>query len=185
LKKRVLLLTGGPGIGKTTVLFRVVDALKDKGITVGGMGSREARSGGARIGFEVLDLNTGRHGWLARVDQTHGQQVGKYHVNLEDLDRVGVVAILNAVRDSDVVAIDEIGPMELFSEGFKEAVGEALGSAKLVIGIVHWKTRDLFTGEINARSDAETYAVTRENREHLHEVLTEKALKFLSRADRE
>ena len=41
LQKRVLLLTGVPGVGKTTVLIKAVDALKAKGISVGGMISRE------------------------------------------------------------------------------------------------------------------------------------------------
>lgn len=172
-------------MGKTTVLFRIVDALKGRGYTVGGMVSREVRSGGVRTGFEILDLSTGKHGWLARVDEKQGPQVGRYHVDLEDLDSVGAGAILNAVLDSDIVAIDEIGPMELFSEKFKDAARKALDSGKLVIGIVHWKAKDRFLDEVRSRSDTETYVVTRENRENLHEVLTGKALDFLSRANGE
>ena len=53
MKKRVLLLTGSPGVGKTTMLLRVVESLKAKGYGVGGMISREVRSDGARVGFEV------------------------------------------------------------------------------------------------------------------------------------
>jgi nucleoside-triphosphatase THEP1 len=35
--KRALLLTGSPGVGKTTVLTKVVNILKEKGYRVGGM----------------------------------------------------------------------------------------------------------------------------------------------------
>ena len=63
---RVLLLTGAPGVGKTTVLTKTVDALKAKGINVGGMISREVREGGVRVGFEILDLSSGKRGWLAQ-----------------------------------------------------------------------------------------------------------------------
>ncbi|NWF97298.1 MAG: DUF2478 domain-containing protein [Candidatus Thorarchaeota archaeon] len=111
MNKRILLLTGNPGVGKTTVLLRVVEALKAKGYSVGGMISREVRSGGTRVGFEILDLASGRRGWLAHVNQPSGPQVGKYRVNLEDLNSIGAEAIANAVASSDVVAIDEIGPM--------------------------------------------------------------------------
>ncbi|MGB9756831.1 MAG: nucleoside-triphosphatase, partial [Candidatus Bathyarchaeales archaeon] len=130
MKKRVLLLTGSPGIGKTTVLLKVVEALKGKGYSVGGMISREVRSCGARVGFEILDLCSNRRGWLAHVNQKVGPQVGKYRVNLNDLDGVGAEAILKAVRECDVIAVDEIGPMELFSERFRVAVGKAFESGK-------------------------------------------------------
>ena len=70
LQKRVLLLTGSPGVGKTTVLIKTVDALKAKGVSVGGMISREAREGNVRVGFEIVDLTNGKHGWLAHVNQT-------------------------------------------------------------------------------------------------------------------
>jgi len=49
LHKRVLLLTGFPGVGKTTVLLKTVDALKAKGVSVGGMISQKygrQRAGG-------------------------------------------------------------------------------------------------------------------------------------------
>lgn len=116
LKKRLLLVTGSPGVGKTTVLLRVIEALKSKGYGVGGILSREVRSDGSRIGFEVQDLNSGRKGWLASINQQQGPQVGRYRVNLEDLNGVGVKAIGEANQSSDVVVVDEIGPMELFSE---------------------------------------------------------------------
>jgi nucleoside-triphosphatase len=77
LQKRVLLLTGNPGVGKTTVLIKTVNALKAKGISVGGMISREAREGNVRVGFEIIDLTSNKHGWLAHVTQRTGPQVGK------------------------------------------------------------------------------------------------------------
>ena len=179
MKKRVLLLTGSPGIGKTTVLLKVVEALKDKGYSVGGMVSREVRSCGMRIGFEILDLSSSRRGWLAHVNQKVRPQVGKYRVNLEDLDAVGAEAILKAIRECDVIAIDEIGPMELSSEKFKLAVGKAFGSNKLVIGVVHWKARHKLIDDAKAMEDAEIYTVTYENRDKIHEKIVEKAIECL------
>ena len=179
MKKRLLLLTGSPGVGKTTVLMRTVEVLKGKAYSVGGMVSREVRSCGARVGFEILDLGSGKRGWLAHVNQKSGPQVGRYRVNLEDLDGVGVEAIEKAVENFDVVAIDEIGPMELFSERFREAVRGAVESGKLLVGIVHWKAKDRLIDEVKEREDAEAIAVTQENREKLHQTIVEKAVEFL------
>ena len=179
MKKRVLLIMGSPGIGKTSVLLKAVDALKARGYSVGGVISHEARVGWARAGFEILDLGSGRRGWLAHVNRKVGPRVGKYRVNLEDLDNIGANAIVNAAENFDVVAIDEIGPMELFSEKFKEAVKRAVESGKLVVGVVHWKVRDRLIEKVKNREDTEIIVVTYENRDSLHEAIMEKALDCL------
>jgi len=174
LLKRVLLLTGNPSVGKTTVLLKVIEFLKKKGYSVGGMISREVRFEGVRVGFEILDLNSDKHGWLAHVNQKFGPQVGKYRVNLHDLNNVGVNAILNAVKENDIVAIDEIGPMELFSEKFKQAVWEAIESGKFVIGVVHLKAKDKLIERIKARENTEIFTVTYENRDTMPETVVKK-----------
>jgi len=180
LQKRVLLLTGSPGIGKTTVLTKTVEALKAQGYSVGGMLSREVREGGARVGFEILDLASGRRGWLAHVNLRSGPRVGRYRVNIPDLEAVGAAAISKAVERCDAVAIDEIGPMELFSDRFKQAAIKALDSSRLVIAVVHGKAQDPLINEARKREDAETFAVTMENRGNLHEAIAEKAAEFLA-----
>ncbi len=182
MKKRLLFITGSPGAGKTSVLMKTIEVLEVRGYNVGGMVSREVRASGVRVGFEVLDLSSGRKGCLARVNQKFGPRIGKYRVNLEDLDNVGAEAVVSAVENAEVVAIDEIGPMELCSNRFKEAVKRAAESRKLVIGTIHWKGRDKLIEEIRNRQDAEIYRVTYENRGNLHEMLVEKSVEFLEKS---
>jgi nucleoside-triphosphatase len=179
MRKRVLLLTGDPGVGKTTLLIKTVDSLKAKGISVGGMISREAREGNARVGFEIIDLTSNRHGWLAHVSQKTGPQVGKYHVNLEDLDNIGAKAISEAVEKCFAVAVDEIGLMELFSPKFKQAVKQALESKKLVLAVVHTKAKDQLVNEVKRREDALIFTVTSANHDSLSAELVKQALENL------
>ena len=185
MKKRLLFITGSPGTGKTTVLLKTVEVLKARGYSVGGMISREVRTHGTRVGFEILDLSSGRKGWLAHVNQIHGPKVGRYHVNLENLNNIGVDAIIKAIENFDVIAIDEIGPMELHSERFRETVKRAVKNGKLLIGTVHWKARDKLIEKVKAREDAEIYRVTYENRGNLHKIIVEKAAEFLAKATKE
>jgi nucleoside-triphosphatase len=173
---RILILTGAPGVGKTTVLTKTVDALKAKGVSVGGMVSREVREDGVRVGFEILDLADGKHGWLAQVNGQNGPQVGRYHVNLSDLDIIGTAAITKALEKCSVVAIDEIGPMELYSQKFKQSVAQALESKKLVLAVVHGKAKDQLATQVKRRVDAEIFNVTFSNRVNLAEQLIRKAL---------
>ena len=179
--KRLVFITGRPGIGKTSVLLRAVDVLKTRGYKVSGMVSREVRKGGVRVGFEIVDFETGRRGWLAHVNQPTGPQVSKYRVNLNDLNIIGASSILNAVANADVVVVDEIGPMELFSPAFKEAVAQAIRSEKPVLGTVHHRARDPLITAIRAREDAEVFEVTYENRGSLHNLIVrrvEECLEF-------
>jgi nucleoside-triphosphatase len=161
------------------MLIKIVESLKAKGYKVGGMISREVRSCGTRVGFEVLDIRDLRRGWLAHVNQPTGPRVGKYHVNIEDLNSVGADAIIRAVVEADVIAIDEIGPMELFSEKFKQAVRMAVESGKPLVGVIHWKAKDELIDDVRAREDAEIYVVNFENRDKLHGAITEKIAKLL------
>ncbi len=158
-----------------------MDALKRKGYNIGGMISREVRKGGARVGFEIVDLKTGRRGWLAQTNQTSGPQVGKYRVNLNELEAVGASSIVTAASEADLVVVDEIGPMELCSLAFKEAVILATGSNKPMLGTIHYKARDPLIDTIKAREDAEILEVTHANRDCLHSLIIEKANQVLQR----
>jgi len=182
--KRLIFITGRPGIGKTSVLLRAVDGLKARGYKVNGMVSREVRKSGVRVGFEISDLGTGRKGWLAHVNQPTGPQVSKYRVNLNDINVIGAISILNAVENADVVVVDEIGPMELFSPAFKEAVGQAIRSEKPVLGTIHQRAKDPLITAVRAREDAETLEVTYQNRGELHNLIVsrvEECLRVLGR----
>ena len=180
MKKRILLLTGSPGVGKTSLVLRIVESLKAKGYDVGSMVSREVRVERDRVGFEILNLNTGRKGWLAHVAKKEGPQVGRYRVNVGDLEAIGVEAITSAIATSDVIVIDEIGPMELHSRKFREAVLKAAESPKLLVGVVHWKAADTLIDRVKGRDDAEVHLVTVENRENLPVPVLNEAVAFLS-----
>jgi nucleoside-triphosphatase len=152
-------------------VLKVADELKNMGLKVGGMISQEIREGGFRVGFKIIDLKTGVEGILAHINQKSGPSVGKYRVCLEDLENVGVKAILNACKESDLIVIDEVGPMELHSEEFKKAVLEALNSGKTVLGTIHYRVGSPFMNTVRKRGDAEIIEVTFGNRDSLPKIV--------------
>lgn len=160
-----VLVTGRPGVGKTTAVLKAVEELRKRGYTVGGFVTREERVGGRRAGFTMVDLVRGEQAYLARVGEGW-PRIGKYVVFVQELERLGVTAILNAIDQADIVVIDEIGPMELLSRKFKQAVLRALESQKPVLATIHYRaSEDDFGKAVLRRGDCRVVTVTEANRE--------------------
>jgi len=181
-KVKNFLVTGRPGIGKTTCLTRTVEILTSRGVSVGGMVTYEVREKGERIGFNIRDVFTGKEGVLARVGLASGPRVSKYTVNLHDLETTGVEAIRSALRECQVVVIDEIGPMELYSKSFLAAVTSALNSEKPVIATIHERAQSFEEGRrILGRSDVKLYTLTLANREAMPSRIAREVASLLSK----
>ena len=166
----IWLVTGPPGVGKSTLISKVVLRLKSAGVIVGGCTTAEKKSGGARIGFEVRDLTSGRVGELASVNSKFGPRVGRYRVNLTDLATVGAAGVAAAASASEVIVIDEVGPMELVSPEFRRAVRKCVDTGKPMLAVVHERLEDDLLGELRSKAAAQ-FALSTENRESTAEEL--------------
>lgn len=164
-------------MGKTTIFMAVIDALKRAGVSVSGFYCPEVRAGGRRIGFKIIDIATGEEGWLARASRERcGIRVGRYCVNPADALRVGKSALSRA-GEADVLAIDELGPMELRIGGLRDAIIDALRGSKAFVVVAHARLRD--PGVTAALSGAEWLVVTESNRDVLRSELPMRVLTSL------
>ena len=130
--KQVYLLTGRPGTGKTSLIKQAISDFEGR---AGGFYTEEIRSQGTRLGFRLVTLD-GPEAVLAHIDFIKRFRVSKYGVDVEGLDRVGVSALKRAAGQCELVVIDEIGKMELFSANFRVAVLEIINSGQKVLGTV-------------------------------------------------
>src|SRR5260370_39888371 len=122
-KLRVILRAGRPGVGKTTIVNRVHEHYSKNGFKIEGLTSREVREDGARTGFMITDLSSGREGWLAKKNLTAGPRVGSYVVVSDDLEKIGVAALERSMKGAaDLVIVDKIGPMEITSHSFRNSI---------------------------------------------------------------
>ena len=166
----IWLVTGPPGVGKSTAVSKVVLRLKSAGVIVGGCSTSERKEGGARVGFEVKDLTTGRTGELASVSSRLGPRVGRYRVNLSDLARVGAAGLAAAADSSELIVIDEVGPMELVSPEFRRAVRKCIDSGKPLLAVAHERLEDDLLNELRVKA-TETIALTVETQDSQTEEL--------------
>lgn len=127
-------VTGHPRVGKTTLVLSVLERIP---LRYGGMVTQEIQKAGRRVGFSLRDLATGEEGVLAHVHLPEGPRMGRYRVNLRDLEGIGAAAIERAVEEAELVVVDEVGPMELHSPRFVQAVERALSSDRWLLVTVH------------------------------------------------
>ncbi len=139
------------------------------------------------MGFELEDLMNGSKGWLAHRDLFKGPRIGKYFVNIEDLDNVGVRAINNAVVAPSIalVIIDEIGPMELLSNNFIDAVLRAINSEKIILGTIHQRAGHFLIDEIKSMKGMSILLITLENRDQIYRDIYQAITKPLARIKKE
>jgi nucleoside-triphosphatase len=164
---RVLLLTGKPGTGKTALIREAISRTR---IRAGGFYTEEIRTGGVRQGFRIVTLD-GQQAILAHVNISSPYQVSKYKVDINSLDKVGVPAIHQALKEYDVTIIDEIGKMELLSLQFKEVVRQAIDSGKKVLGTIMLGPHP-FADEVKNHPQVELLLVSRDNHNQaLREIL--------------
>ncbi|WP_455363976.1 NTPase [[Eubacterium] cellulosolvens] len=168
---KAILISGRPGIGKTTVFTKVIDRIKQHK-NVGGIVTKEVRQGGVRVGFQVEDITSLRRGWLARRDIAFGPKVGRYHVILSDFERIGVSALEKALIDPtvDIIAVDELGPMEFSSHKFQKAFTKIISSGKDILCTIQLKMLDEIRIKIGAGS-VKTFITTQKNREDIDKLI--------------
>ena len=122
-------------------------------------------------GFEFIDLTSNDRSVLASITGK-GPKVRKYFVNIAGCC-FAAERLTNAIRNSDVIICDEIGPMELKSREFKDSVKSLVDVDKKVIVVVHQKLRHPLIDEFRNKSSL-LINLDSENREKVNVILLDK-----------
>jgi nucleoside-triphosphatase len=156
------LITGTPGVGKTTLIKSLFDELAQ--FNPIGFYTGEIRERGVRRGFELDDFH-GHKSILSHIQTKSACRVGKYGVDIEGFERY-LDAIEFNKGNCRLVIIDEIGKMECLSGKFLTLIKELLDSEKTLIA-----TMALMGGgiiyDVKQRQDARIFQVTAANRDSL------------------
>lgn len=165
-----VLITGSPGVGKTTLVKRLVSMLEWWAPV--GFYTEEIREGGRRTGFRIVDIASPRRAVLSSVKIKSPRKVGRYGVDVEGferfLDESGLLGVAGGTgaEGPRVVVIDEIGKMECFSRVFVSAVEELFDSPVPVVATVARSGGGFISGA-KGRADVRVFEVTRANRDEL------------------
>jgi nucleoside-triphosphatase len=171
--KSAYLLTGMPGTGKTSLIKQAAASLNGR---AGGFYTEEIRVQGERQGFRLVTLDN-QTVPLAHISLKSPYRVSKYGIDLQGLESIGVEALRQASLHCEVVVIDEIGKMELFSDQFKAAVAEIISSGKKVLGTIMLKPHP-WADEIKKRPQVNVITITRHNHEQVLKEIEEWLLHY-------
>ncbi|KAF4716863.1 hypothetical protein FOZ62_025316 [Perkinsus olseni] len=99
------LITGAPGVGKTTLCEKVLEELQKAGVACQGFMTKEVRNPETRSreGFDLISLDGRIHVPLARIGYP-GPKVGRYGVCIDDFER-SALPLLDAMHAENKTAV--------------------------------------------------------------------------------
>jgi nucleoside-triphosphatase THEP1 len=157
--KTAYLITGAPGVGRTTVVRQVVSTMR---LRAAGFYTEDLQSRGVREGFRIVTLD-GEMALLAATGHPGPVQVSKYGIDLEELERVGVSALRRGMDRGHVVVADEIGKMQLYSRAFRQTILEAVRNGHPLLGTI-MQGRNPYAEKIRRHGNVELIVLTQDNR---------------------
>ena len=159
MEKKNILITGSPGVGKTTLIKRISYELQH--LHPAGFFTEEIRVEGVRKGFSLVSLD-GKRATLSHTGIVSHERVGKYGVDIVAFeDFLDHISFFN--QDVGVIIIDEIGKMECISDRFNKLLITILKQETPVIATISMKGEGIIK-EIRKRDDVKMFVMTQSNR---------------------
>lgn len=164
----IILLTGKPGVGKSTVIEKFIGLNSEPANWVVTKGI--PRPQGDRGGFAATNSDGVQRIISHKTDIDSDVIVGENHVDIAAVDEMFSAALETAIRQDDSLTIvDEIGPIQLLSPAFAATLQGALNGTSDIVATIHYSDERL---EIYRKS-ANTLLldVTLRNRDMMPEAL--------------
>ncbi len=156
LSRKIFIVTGSVGEGKTTRIQEIVEALKTQNISIGGILSPRIMENGTTIGYDILDIATNERAAFLRIaDGEKLPRIGSYSILSEGI-KTGCKALRHSHNNKQLVVIDEVGKLELSNMGWADDLNHLLNDSghNLILSV-----RDRFMGEIIERWQLKDYTI--------------------------
>ena len=173
-----LLLTGVPGVGKTYLLNKVINALKIESTILLGFTTQEITDNlGNRIAFELVSVKnpTDRKilSSLNDIEEGNVTKFGRWNVSVDSITYFSE-KYMKEPENRTIFILDEIGPMQCQSKEFMDGVRRLLQSKCIIIGTIKL-TRcgiqyiDDFIAEVKSILAGNIMTITLDNRDIIYE----------------
>ncbi len=144
IRKKLILWTGKKHSGKTTSAARLVGMARDEGFDTAGLLAEALYHDGRLIGFDAIDLQTENRGPLARRRNAGGESV-PFDFIAEGVELGRNALSIAATESADLVVVDEFGPLEMNSQGWRANVDLLVRTSEALILLV---VREELAGQV-------------------------------------
>jgi len=165
--KRKIFLTAKPRTGKSTAIKKIVEFLGKENCY--GFYTEEIRVNGIREGFKIITMD-GREGVFASTTSNSKIRLSRYGLDMDTFENLCISSIKNISDENKMIVIDEVGPMQIFSELFKQTLEEVLELSNPIIGAVFFDKYP-WIDEFKLRKEIKVVEITVENRDDMPEQL--------------
>jgi len=163
----ILTLTGPPGCGKTTVCQRTISLARSRGWRASGLLTVPRTSEVGTVGLDVEDIVSGERLALAEErGPTDGPSTERWHFHRRALEWGS--ACLGGASPTDLLVIDELGPLELMlGQGWANGMSVLRGGRySVAVVVVRPSLLSPYQSRLPA-TGAETFVVAADNRDQL------------------
>lgn len=123
----VTIITGDRGEGKTTFLKNKIRDLQMQGLRVTGFIAEGIQKDGRRTGYRIINVNTGEKAeFCLESGKPEWERTGRYYIDPQGLAKGYEWLDPECIRQSDLVVIDELGPLELSGRGWDTPITRIL-----------------------------------------------------------
>ena len=172
--KSKILITGPPKCGKSTLISELLKYFFNKNYTIHGFLTPELRKEGKRVGFDIEDIHSRKRGKLARiVNYNSDYKLGKYCVFLEELEEMISNLEIIDIKNIDLLVIDEIGKMELYSRKFHDYLKRIFISEVTILATIGLKLKHPIKNFLLNLSNIKVFNLNQQNFQNTyHEVIS-------------
>lgn len=188
MTQRSILVSGVPGVGKSSCLERVADACKD--MIVDGVISAEIRQEGKRCGFSMRLISSGSCGILASPEINSTIRFGTLSLDSGE-PRLGVTHeflkndvcshLKEIIGKADLIVVDEIGSMQATCQEFIDVVNELIAAETPLLASISLANHPWIRA-LRSRDDIPILELTKSNRDLITEMLTSYVREWVSTA---
>jgi len=163
----IFVICGEVHEGKTSIAKKVVTELQKNGLTISGFFSESGSNDSGQKTYHVVDANTGEKEMLCSENPSPGSiKSGRFNFSETGLTRGRQILEYALRKPTDLIVIDEIGPLEINDKGWALAIERLLNQCntpqlwiareRLVNVLIRkWNIGDAFVFNINDTTSLE------------------------------
>jgi|WetSurSiteA1Bulk_404760.scaffolds.fasta_scaffold08228_3 nucleoside-triphosphatase THEP1 len=149
--KKVFIITGSVGEGKTTFAKNLIEFFRKNNISTGGIISERVMTDSLTTGYDLVNIETGEKKIFLRQNEECGsERIGRFTICPEGLAMGKAVLHSLIPKEKRIIIIDEVGLLELNGKGWSECISKLMqGHGNSILLSV----RDKFVNEVKIKFD--------------------------------